>query len=474
MKSKTCVAGLLSLVAWVAHADQPLDGQWDMHFGNSGVQRYGFDLVAGSGDRARAIAIAPSGLIYVAGEVETSDGNGGTYRQAGLSRITPGGQLDTTFSGDGKIVSTPAALSLHNVFVEDLIVRADGKPIIAMAAAPPNNVLSYQTAICRYNVAGNLDTGFDGDGCAQPDPAFVVGGFNSPAAIAELPGQGVLVAGYASRILFNLVDTVGFVMRLTSSGAVDPSFGQGGVLTLWPPGTDEVYVTDLVHHPDGYAYAIGSTEQDVWIARFSDQGVLDAGFGASGYAHVSYADLQVQPGKDFASAIALDDAGRIYACGYTRFNSNIYQSIMSIARFTPNGALDPDFSGDGRILMPYVDVFPFSTVTDCKVDRSGRLVAGLHTGTTNPISGDFAAVRFKVDGSADETFNLAGQVRVGIDAGGAPGLGHETVAAIALQGPDIVIAGTASAVNGDGANDPIDFAVIRLRSDQLLRDGFEQ
>ena len=68
------------------------------------------------------------------------------------------GDLDTTFSGDGKIVETAQASSFANA----VAIQADGKIVVAGS-------LGGDLHVARYNTNGTLDTTFSGDGIVVTD-----------------------------------------------------------------------------------------------------------------------------------------------------------------------------------------------------------------------------------------------------------------------------------------------------------------
>jgi uncharacterized delta-60 repeat protein len=75
-----------------------------------------------------------------------------------LMRYNSNGVPDTTFSGDGKLTTTIGS-GIHRA--TSVIQQVDGKLV---AAGYSYNVSSYDFALARYNTDGSLDTSFDGDG----------------------------------------------------------------------------------------------------------------------------------------------------------------------------------------------------------------------------------------------------------------------------------------------------------------------
>ena len=78
---------------------------------------------------------------------------------------------------------------------------------------------------------------------------------------------GMLVAGGPG-------STSGFTLvRYTAGGAVDGSFGGGGVAIAFA-GSPDVELYALAQQPDGRIVAVGGGDATVAVARFNDDGTL--------------------------------------------------------------------------------------------------------------------------------------------------------------------------------------------------------
>ena len=131
------------------------DGSPDNAFDGDGHVAIDF---AGSGDGAYDLALQPDGKIIAAGRSRTSPADGTSDNYA-LTRILPNGSLDTTFDGDGKV--TTDFNNLQDIGFA-VVLQADGKIIVSGQASPEIN--NYDFGLVRYNTDGSLDTTFDGDG----------------------------------------------------------------------------------------------------------------------------------------------------------------------------------------------------------------------------------------------------------------------------------------------------------------------
>lgn len=468
-----CVRPLVAaalMASGAARAAAPLDGIRDPGFGTSGLATASFNLSADYADRTEGMAMSPSGRIYIAATI-------GVLSQ-GVSRLRPGivrfladGQLDSAFSGDGLASPIPAALAGQNVWAHGVLVRADGKPMI-YGIRYPGGGARPKLVVCRYAVAGNLDPSFDVDGCAEPTLALIDDGEENVHTALVMPDDRLLLGGKAGVNPVNPDHLDGLVVMLNADGSVAGGYGNSGYVLLRPPGATYAEVVKLVRLGDGRFIAIGFSDLSMFAVRLSATGQLDTQFGTNGYALVSFSNLHNLPlTLDWARSGAVDSQGRIYLCGHITYGNHSFQSVMAFARLGANGQLDLGFSGDGRIVRPFIDVFPTSNVADCSVDTQDRLVVALQTGTVAPLSHDFGVLRLQPDGADDLGFNGTGQVRIPVDLGGE-GVGYDTMAALALVGDQVIVAGTSYPVDGGTTTGEV-HTLVRLGSDRPFANGFE-
>jgi uncharacterized delta-60 repeat protein len=135
------------------------------------------------------------------------------------ARLLTDGSPDPTFGGAG--ISAPNfALETYG---RKLALQGDGKVLLGGSAvdALGNTMMSA----VRVNADGSLDTQFGGNGQALSQ--------SGPAAFAiALQGNGrILLAG------IDFSSSSATVMRLTSKGQIDATFGTSGVAELLPPTT---------------------------------------------------------------------------------------------------------------------------------------------------------------------------------------------------------------------------------------------
>ncbi len=158
---------------------------------------------------------------------------GGTFDPSGhaldlaLARYNADGSLDTSFDGDGKVVTD---LGLEDVA---LAVAIQGEKIVAAGYNYTNISTQVNFTVARYNDDGSLDTSFDGDGMVVSD----IGGNDFGQGLA-IQGETIVVAGYTSATV-NPGSSDSFALaRYNGDGSPDTSFdGDGKVVTDFGGGT---------------------------------------------------------------------------------------------------------------------------------------------------------------------------------------------------------------------------------------------
>ncbi len=153
------------------------DGSLDTSFGEEGK-------VLGQPDfeTAHAVTLQRDGKIVIAGMwvpvmtiPEGSPGRGD--HDWGLLRYNPDGTLDSTFDGDGMVITSfdPRPIEERQRFIDmpfDVAMQDDGK-IVAAGLATPNGARTFQDfGLARYNQDGSLDPTFGDGGKATTDFGF--------------------------------------------------------------------------------------------------------------------------------------------------------------------------------------------------------------------------------------------------------------------------------------------------------------
>lgn len=206
---------------------------------------------------------------------------------------------------------------------------------------------------------------------------------------------------------------------LLSGGDVDPTFGGGGsgaaFLSVGANDDTKPHGRMVAVQADGKVVVVGAALGPVSaggvnfiVARLRADGTPDPTFGTRGDGTV-LADFN--GGFDEAFAVAVQGDGRIVVAGLAAVGPNKAERDWAVARFLPDGRLDPAFGGgDGRATLSL-------STGDGGFDESARAVALQPDGRivlagTAPASNpggsvgyqDLAVARLNADGSPDITF----------------------------------------------------------------------
>src|ERR671939_76168 len=295
------------------------NGTLDRSFGGDGkvITRFYSDISPGEvlGSVARAVALQPDGKIVAAGSVSGEDAGGPSFA---FARYNPDGQLDTSFDGDGKLM-TIFGVSFSEA--NDIVVQPNGKILVAGSIGPGSDF-----ALVRYNSNGSLDTSFDSDGMLVEN-IFGRGEFLS--AVALQPDGKIVAAGYA--IDADSPHPDGFaVRRYNPNGSRDATFGSNGsVLTHFV--NQRARAMAVAVQPDNKIVAAGWAGEYVTnfaLARYNTDGTLDTSFDSDGMLTTNFfCDYFT-----FASGLVLQPDGKIVVAGPAKATNE--SSDFAVARYS--------------------------------------------------------------------------------------------------------------------------------------------
>jgi uncharacterized delta-60 repeat protein len=183
------------------------NGNLDTSFGGGGLVQTIF--ISPHASNARSVVLQPDGKIVATGWANTSSDN---YSDIAVARYNSDGSLDTSFDGDGKVLTFNQT---GNDIAYSIVRQANGKLIVTGYTAPPFSVERH-SLIIRYNADGSLDSSFDGDG-------KLVYPFSDSSDItfdsAVLPDGKLLLSGHLRGIGGFSEDRI-FLARLEGDSAI--------------------------------------------------------------------------------------------------------------------------------------------------------------------------------------------------------------------------------------------------------------
>jgi uncharacterized delta-60 repeat protein len=358
------------------------DGSLDTKFSRDGI------LADGSlsrDDEIHALAIAAGGRIVAAGAIYDAQ-----YRHSDflVARYERDGRYDRSFGRRGK--ATVGFTGSLEERLTKMVLQPDGKIILA-------GMSGDDAMLVRYLRDGSLDPSFGKEGLFR-------GSFAQPwtPGRASIDADEVLdvVLMDDGRLLALLADFV--VIRLTTDGELDPSFGNGGVARAAPGDWDQ-RATAFAVMADGAFVVVGSAFDGhagyFAAARFTRDGMADVAFGDGGVA-------LIRSDGGWPEHVAVQQDGKIVLVEHV--TANAAPAIVTLARLLPNGALDPSFGVNG-IAQPPAPEWHYSWGRRLHIDAEGRLIVeAMRDAFWN---GRTVLLRFLPDGTFDASYGSGGSWR---------------------------------------------------------------
>ncbi len=348
------------------------DGTFDTTFGVGGKIT---TPVSDSIDLANSVAIQPDGKIVVAGIALPI----GRQADFAVVRYNSDGSLDTSFDGDGKVI-TPIGNAPDGA--TSVKIQDDGKIIVVGFSGGTTD--SQDLAVVRLNSNGSLDTTFDGDGIVLTNTGSIADYAHSVA----IQSDGKIVVGGVGGNGFKIMPAV---VRYNSNGSLDATFGNNGIVTT-PilSQVDELY--EIAIQPDGKIVGIGRVNtpapvsSDFLVVRYNINGSLDSSFDGDGIVITA-----ISNSNDSASSIAIQANGKIVVAGGSVGNGNI---DFAAARYNSNGSLDSSFGNGGIVITP-MSTTSDDSAASVVIQPNGKII--LAGATSEGFRSYFALVRYQGD-----------------------------------------------------------------------------
>jgi uncharacterized delta-60 repeat protein len=411
------------------------------------------------------MVIQPDGKIVVAGYFN----NGNNIFDFFVVRFNPDGTVDTSFASNGIFRYDYQGGSDECYGVA---LQADGRIVIvgSVQINPFNPEPNTAWAVIRLTPGGTLDSSFGNNGVVITDHMLSL---DEATEVAIQPDQRILVSGWSNRANTNIVAYDFAVVRYLPNGAIDTTWGNSGFTY-----TDFNGRGDLAHasvlQPDGKLVVAGNAnieqgeDYDFAVARYNPNGTLDTAFDGDGRVTTRF----LVPGSnELGRGAALAPDGKIIVTGeinYPIIPGPGSHSDVATARYLPNGALDPTFSGDGRFIYDSNLSDRNENSYDVVVQPDGkpvllgksRLIQETIPGIGSVGHVDFLLIRLDVAGNLDPAFAGGGVTRTDFGIFNPPPLGSTRTGdrgrALALQRDGkIVAAGLAAGISNSSSPRPM-------------------
>jgi uncharacterized delta-60 repeat protein len=249
------------------------------------------------------------------------------------------------------------------------------------------------------------------------------------------------------------------MVRFDNCGDIDSSFGTDGIVHVKfdqrSMGYSFKFQEDNKILCGGQqAPSNAGSQQIPCISRFNEDGSVDMTFNGSGFNSLRYDDAS--SGSFNSVSIMPDD--RILCIGTCSGNANGGVNGIGLMRFSPDGTLDPTFSGDGKVVFSDAIFTAFGMVHGHLL-QSGRIIAVASTWDASYID-HFFAMAFDSTGAVDPTFGNGGFFTDTV-----PLVVYGNIMGTALQADDKVLL-MANRTSGNGIE------VIRIKPDGIIDSTF--
>ena len=426
MRIATLLAGVAATFALGVGGASAGPGDLDRSFGRNGIVSTGARESEG-----RALALQQNGRIVAVG----TGGEGGIE----IDRFLRDGGLDPTFGNGGRATVLNTA-GIHSVYPAAAGIDSQGRIVVAGALSEVGTPSDSDIMVSRVLPGGDLDTSFgdqgvvlidrgSGDGAVprleiRPNDSVLVGGVSysgqgAAAIVARVDDQGDLDSSYGDggtaivplRGGVSAMDVDGQgratlagdfrlvrVIRLTRGGELDDSFSGDGRRTL-NLGRRESVETAAIGK-NGRIYIGGSVVQrkprgtsrrNLALARLKSDGSLDRRFGRDG---IVITDMDKW---DSVSGLEPQADGKIVVAGLGDHYNLGYPQRWVVLRYRKNGRLDRSFSGNG-VAFPRPRIFGSPPVMEMQPDGRILLLGWSWEDDASTDSYGFMLARMRNDG----------------------------------------------------------------------------
>ncbi|MGQ0678911.1 MAG: hypothetical protein ACT4OM_04520 [Actinomycetota bacterium] len=351
----------------------------------------------------------------------------GGDQAAAVARITPGGDLDPTFGTGGSAIVNVAPGRGAAEFARSIVVQSDGKIVIA----------------------GQHESTLTGAKAADLDM---------------------------------------FAARFLPSGALDTTFGTGGVFEInLSPGetrisssafrTDQAYGLAVrpndklfwvtTRGPD-YAARPGREDRDFSFIQLTKDGQLDTSFAAdSTTPGIRFLDIDILGHLNQSPRQGMiQPDGKAVVASYTESDvAHPGGAIPHLIRLLENGNLDPSFGTGGVASFPNLLGPQFPTQTefyDVGLQFNNKYVITGYAGDSPTSTVDMISARFNMNGTLDTSYGTNGLVRV--DLAGFDDRGRDMTI---LRDGRVLMVGS-----GKPANDNLNALAVMLKSNGAFDSSF--
>jgi uncharacterized delta-60 repeat protein len=338
--------------------------------------------ISGMSIYSRRIAIQQDGKLVIAGFTDS------VYRNnIFIARLQTNGLPDNSFNSNGKKI---IYLTAGNNYASSVAFQSDGKLIVTGSAKNSDTSSSKLFAI-RLFPDGASDMSFNNAGIYEYKSPTASGG-EYGEIVSVLPDNKILIAGGTNAKLL--------VTKLQANGVIDNSFNSNGMVITQigefnSPSEMHLLTAGKILVTGVTAYYLNPNSYDFAAYQFLDNGTPDVGFNGTGTTY-----LPMLENEHCGGSVVLND-GKIILTG---FRDSL--SLIHLARFNPNGSVDNSFGNNGikYLLAKGTD----DEIESLVIQPDGKIVALGHKYNSQIDQRRVAIARYKTNGGLDSSFGTNG------------------------------------------------------------------
>ncbi|MCW2973622.1 MAG: cya [Thermoleophilia bacterium] len=277
--------------------------------------------------------------------------------------------------------------------------------IIAAGSIDRGGATGRNAFVIRLTPAGALDPTFGVGGVAETEAC---GNMDDAAlAVTVLADDSIVVGGYAASACVGPSEVL--VYKLTPAGALDASFGTAGIVDAFAIVDIDSRVVSIRVQPDGRLVVAGnsSTATDAFAARLETDGSYDTSFGGLGLG------IAPLPNIETVADVDLRPDGTMLVAGVGSAGSG-----GNSVRLLDDGTLDTAYGAGGVAETPFDGVHmitssgPFGALGSTVLSDGSMLLCGAINDSGTTTAGDPGVVRFTPEGNFDTSFGVGGYASV--------------------------------------------------------------
>ncbi len=325
-----------------------------------------------------SVVVNPGTAILPPNGVQTFTAAIAQNANQGVTWSVEGGDANGTITPGGTYTAPEVSGTTYNV--------------VATSQADPTKIKTIPVTVVN---PGSRDVSFDADGSV--DTVIPTSNSSTIQDIAVQADGKILAAGFS-----NISANHFTLARYTTDGALDATFGTGGIVTSPVPNSSSSFIQAVAIQSDGKIIAAGSSTIGTTrftLARYNTDGNIDTSFGTGGFVTSVISTSASSTILD----IAIQADGKIVAAGA----STIVSSHFTVARYDTDGNFDTSF-GTGGSVFTAIPTSTSSTIQEIAIQADGKIVAA----GPSVISSNnrFTLVRYEANGNLDNSFGTGGVV----------------------------------------------------------------